>query len=156
MEIYDSHYLAVYRSALRILGSEVDAEEVAHDALLRYFSLLPTARSTINEIRGWLCRIAINRAIDILRSKKVQLVDFSTIDYKVACDEEQEQEGDYTIEMVREAIEGLADKYRVVINLRLFEGYDYSEIGDILDIEESSVRSIFHRAKSKLLERLKR
>jgi RNA polymerase sigma-70 factor (ECF subfamily) len=50
----------------------------------------------------------------------------------------------------------LPEGYRVVLTLRLIEELDYPEIAEMLDINESSVRSQFTRGRQKLVELLKR
>ena len=59
------------------------------------------------------------------------------------------------IEEIREAIIRLPDGFRVVLTLYLLEGYDHEEIGQILDINPSTSRSQFTRARQKLVEMLK-
>ncbi len=62
----------------------------------------------------------------------------------------------YRIEEIREAIMRLPDGFRVVLTLYLLEGYDHEEIGQILDINPSTSRSQFTRARKKLGEMLKK
>ena len=52
---------------------------------------------------------------------------------------------------IRKAMMGMPDGYRVVLSLLLFEGYDYTEAAQILQVEESTVRSQYLRGKRKLL-----
>ena len=58
----------------------------------------------------------------------------------------------FTVEKVRKAIGQLPDGYRVVLSMYLLEGYDHSEIGEILGITESTSKSQFNRSKKKLKE----
>lgn len=58
----------------------------------------------------------------------------------------------FTIEKVKKAIQQLPDGYRVVLSMYLLEGYDHSEIGEILGITESTSKSQFNRSKKKLKE----
>ena len=60
----------------------------------------------------------------------------------------------YTVTQVRDAIGRLPDGYRAVLSLYLLEGYDHSEIGEILGISESTSKSQLNRAKQKLRELL--
>ena len=55
------------------------------------------------------------------------------------------------ISRIRKVMQGMPDGYRVVLSLLLFEGYDYAEAAQILQVEESTVRSQYLRGKRKLL-----
>ena len=60
------------------------------------------------------------------------------------------------VQKIKRALPLLKEKYRVVLSLKLFEGYAYEEIADITKSNEGSVRSRFMRGKEKLVELLKR
>ena len=59
------------------------------------------------------------------------------------------------IDRIREALQQLPNGFRTVLSLYLFEGYDHREIAGILDISESTSKSQYNRAKSRLKEILK-
>ena len=59
---------------------------------------------------------------------------------------------DRSVDEIKAAMNRLAEGYRVVLSLYLFEGYDMEEIASILKIRPASVRSQYLRAKRKLLE----
>jgi len=50
----------------------------------------------------------------------------------------------------------LAGGYRLVLSLNLFEGYDYEEIAQILDLKEVTVRSQYIRGKARLVEEIEK
>ena len=58
----------------------------------------------------------------------------------------------YSVQRIMKAFEQLPDGYRVVFSLYLLEGYDHSEIAEILGITESTSKSQFLRAKQKIKE----
>ena len=59
------------------------------------------------------------------------------------------------IAIVKQAISELPDKYRIVLSLFLFEGYDYNEIAEVTGDKEVTIRSQYMRGKAKLAEALK-
>ena len=59
---------------------------------------------------------------------------------------------DDKVEKVRRALERLPEKYRLVLTLNLFEGYDHDEIGQILGVTASTSRAQLSRGKQKLLQ----
>src|SRR5262245_40757491 len=65
----------LHRYATRMIGSVVDAEDVVQDALAKAYSALPTTPSVAN-MRGWLFRIAHNKAIDYLRRSTHQHLEY--------------------------------------------------------------------------------
>jgi RNA polymerase sigma factor (sigma-70 family) len=59
------------------------------------------------------------------------------------------------VERVRRALSQLPEGYRVVLSLYLFEGYDHEEIGNVLNISETTSRTQYLRGKKRLLDLLK-
>ena len=65
-----------------------------------------------------------------------------------------EEVSSYQVENIKKCIADLPDGFRTVLSLYLLEGYDHSEIAEILMISESTSKSQYHRAKNKLRELL--
>ncbi len=156
-KIYDECHKRLYFTALRILNDSFDAEEVMHDTLLKYFST-EVKFSNNKERDRWLTRVCVNSSIDRLRKRgSVELVslekDFKSEDQSYSESEEYSYKG-ITVKMVKEALEKLADGYRVILSLNLFEGYDYEEIAQITQLKEVTVRTQFIRGKARLVEEL--
>lgn len=63
---------------------------------------------------------------------------------------EEDEEVSYDTGKIFRSIEMLPDGYRVILTLYLLEGYDHSEISQILGIAESTSKSQYSRAKEKL------
>ena len=59
------------------------------------------------------------------------------------------------IRMIKRAMTELPEKYRTVLSLNLFEGYDHDEISGMLGITTSTSRAQLSRGKQKLLALLK-
>ena len=66
-----------------------------------------------------------------------------------------EEEIQYELKRVKNAMMKLPDGYRHVLTLYLFEGYDHSEIAEILGIQETGSKSQYSRGRAKLRELLK-
>ena len=67
----------------------------------------------------------------------------------------EEEDYSYEIKLIHEAIQQLPDGYRIVLTLYLLEGYDHTEISEILGITEGTSKSQYNRAKEKLKTLLK-
>jgi RNA polymerase sigma-70 factor (ECF subfamily) len=73
-------------------------------------------------------------------------------DYAEVHESINEDELQLQVAGLRKAIQKLPDGYRVVLSLYLLEGYDHSEVAEILGISEATSKSQYSRARKKLLE----
>lgn len=155
-KLYRQYAKAMYNTSLRIVNNTADAEDVLQEAFLDAFRSLNDFHyhSTFG---AWLKRIVINKSINILRKRKMYLVELEqTNAYAVTVEEGiDEQELNLKVEQVKKGIQKLADGYRTVLSLYLLEGYDHEEISEILGITHNTVRTQYVRAKQKLLLILK-
>ena len=152
-KIYRLYSKAMFNVGYRITGSEEDAEDALQDAFISAFRNLDSYRGD-SSFGAWLKRIVINKAINVLRKKKHELIPDNE-DWDVAdVEETSEYREELTIERVRQAIGKLPDGYRTVLSLYLLEGYDHQEIAEILGVTESTSKSQLNRAKNKLRELL--
>jgi RNA polymerase sigma-70 factor (ECF subfamily) len=151
-QLYKLYYRNMYNTCLRILNDSAEAEDVMQEAFLSAFEKINTYEGKVS-FGSWLKRIVVNRSLDALRKRKIDLID---IDEKTgpAANEDQvnEEEIEYKVQKVKDAIKQLPDGYRLVLTLYLFEGYDHDEIAEILNISASTSRSQYTRARQKLLK----
>jgi RNA polymerase sigma-70 factor (ECF subfamily) len=147
-ELYSRYYRGMYNVSLRILNHTAEAEDAMQEAFIAAFRQLDTFRGEVN-FGSWLKKIVINRSIDQLRKRKNFTNDLSVLSHQIDEPTVQYDE-EVTPEMVKKAINGLPDNYRIVLSLFLLEGYDHEEIAEILKISNGSSRIIYHRAKEKL------
>ena len=154
--LYRKYAKAMYNTSLRIVNNTAEAEDVLQEAFLDAFRSLNDFNYN-STFGAWLKRIVINKSINILRKRKMHLVELEqTNAYALKEDETlDEQELQYKVEQVKRAIQKLADGYRTVLSLYLLEGYDQEEISEILGITHNTVRTQYMRAKQKLLLILK-
>lgn len=154
--LYRQYSKAMYNTSLRIVNNAADAEDVLQEAFLDAFRTLHdfNYRSTFG---AWLKKIVINKSINVLRTRKINLVDMETTDLQAVTEEEtiNEEEIHYRVEEVKKLIRKLPDGYRTVLSLYLLEGYDHEEISQILNISHNTVRTQYVRAKQKLLSIIK-
>lgn len=154
--LYRQYAKAMYNTSLRVVNNTADAEDVLQEAFLDAFRSLNDFHyhSTFG---AWLKRIVINKSINVLRKRKMNLVELDQTNAYALTDDEKldEHEIQYKVEQVKKGIEKLADGYRTVLSLYLLEGYDQEEISEILGISHNTVRTQYIRAKQKLLQILK-
>lgn len=147
-EVYKLYANAMYNVALRIVNHDAEAQDVLQEAFLDAFNRIDNFRQETT-FGLWLKQIVINRSINYLRKRKMQLVSMDEVD--IAEEPEADlEETQLKVNLIKEAISELPDGYRVVLTLYLFEGYDHEEIAHILKITENTSRSQYMRAKKKL------
>jgi RNA polymerase sigma-70 factor (ECF subfamily) len=159
-DLYQQYVKAMYNVCLRILNHEAEAEDVLQEAFMDAFSHIGSFRGQ-STFGAWLKQIVVNRAINHLRSRRLELVDMES--HRLGEDdgpdfadtEPYDEMGvQLEVERVRQAMQQLPEGYRVVLSLYLFEGYDHEEIGKVLNISETTSRTQYLRGKKRLLELL--
>lgn len=135
----------VYRLAYAMVRSRHDADDVFQEVFLRYHRAAP-AFETEEHQKAWLLKVTANCAKSLRaapwRRRTVPLEDV----YAYADPAESAVDG---------ALAQLPAKYRAVVHLYYYEGYQTEEIARILDRSPSAVRSQLTRARQKLKELLK-
>jgi RNA polymerase sigma factor (sigma-70 family) len=144
--LYNQYSKAMYNLAYRMLNNREDAEDMLQDSFIECFRNIESFRFE-STFGAWLKKIVVNRCINQLKKKKIDVTLFDTLP-PIAAEEEDETSFD-TKEIFR-GIEMLPDGYRIILTLYLLEGYDHSEISQILGISESTSKSQYSRAKEKL------
>jgi RNA polymerase sigma-70 factor, ECF subfamily len=151
----------VYRLALRITGSNEDAEEVAQDALW-------TAARKISTFKGeaafgsWLYRIAANAAYQKLRARRAKSHEIAMDDVLPAFDDagrhfepmadwservdEQALQGELR-RVLGAAIDELPPDYRTALVMHDVEGLSNPDIAEALGISLPAVKSRVHRSR---------
>ena len=151
--LYKLYSRAMYNVGFRITGNEEDAEDVLQEAFVSAFKNLNHYRGD-SSFGSWVKKIVINKAINLLKKRKWELMPENE-EFDVPAEEpEQEFRPELQVEMVRNAIMQLPDGYRSVLSMYLLEGYDHQEIAEIMGITESTSKSQLNRAKAKLRELL--
>lgn len=137
--------------AFRIVGNIADAEDVLQESFLDAFNKVKDFRQETT-FGLWLKQIVVHRSVNLLRKRKVEWVELGENELDGIADEivDNDDEIQYQVAVVKQAMNKLPEGYRVVLSLYLLEGYDHEEIGQILNIAENTSRTQFLRAKRKL------
>ncbi|WP_299515205.1 sigma-70 family RNA polymerase sigma factor [Mucilaginibacter sp.] len=155
-ELYKLYSKAMLNVAFRIVGNVGEAEDVLQEAFLDAFKRIKDFRQETT-FGLWLKQIVVSRSINLLRKRKVELVELGDDIDNIADEEpDDEEETQYKVALIKQAMNELPEGYKLVISLYLLEGYDHEEIGQILGITENTSRTQFLRAKRKLSEILTR
>ncbi|MBU3822214.1 sigma-70 family RNA polymerase sigma factor [Flavobacteriaceae bacterium XHP0103] len=145
---------AMYNVCKRIVKIDEDAEDIIQDCFIEAFGKLSSFRYE-STFGSWLKKIVINKSINHLKKRKIQIVPLNNEIYHLK-EETIENSPKMDIKKVSKGIELLPAGYQQIINLYLIEGYDHVEIGEVLGITASTSKSQYHRAKKKLIEIINR
>ena len=151
--LYKLYARSMYNVGFRIVNNTGEAEDVLQEAFISAFKNLEYYRGEAS-FGSWLKRIVVNKAINVLKKRRLERFPESEEVDVPEAQEPEEMEFPYTVVQVKRAIASLPDGYRAVLSLYLLEGYDHSEIAEILGITESTSKSQFNRSKKKLISLL--
>lgn len=154
-ELYEKYSKAMFNTCLRLLNDRPEAEDILQESFIEAFRNLASFEYRTS-FGGWLKQICVNRCINQLKKRKMVFVDIGRSGAEVSDETTvDENEIEFKVATVKQAISMLPDGYRTVLSLYLLEGYDHEEISEILDVAESTTRTQYIRAKQKLLNLLK-
>jgi RNA polymerase sigma-70 factor (ECF subfamily) len=158
-ELVGRYKKKVYSIAYQMLGNHLDADEVAQETFVRLYNRRHQLKD-VNYFSGFLMRIATNYSIDLIRKhqKKIPLADDNEIvslptasnSDKLDHQPDQAMEKKETFSKVRKAMEQLPPKQRITVILHDIEDFSKSEIAEIMDCPQATVRSNLHIARLKL------
>lgn len=157
VKIYKENYYFMYHVAYSILQHQEDAENAVQDA---FVTLAETKekylRSDNKNIKGLCIIIAKNKALDILRKRKVMSEE--SLENLVICDTipQNQPEEAYLIEEEKDwlmkVIAKTPEMSRIVLELRYVYEYNIHEIARILGISRKTAETRLYRAKIKMRE----
>ncbi len=158
------HIEALYSFACNLTYNSQDADDLVQETYMRAYRAIESFQSGTNA-KAWLFQILKNVYINAYRKRSKQPVHVDYEDVSLVRGEEETASSSYTdlrVELfdkmlgdeVTAAINSLSSEYRMVIELREFDGFSYDEIAVLLDIPVGTVRSRLFRARDLLKEQL--
>ena len=147
--LYEKYSAKMLVVCYRYAHNREDAEDMLQEGLIKVFSQIHTFESR-GALEGWIRRIVVHTCINILKKNKrfnesVDLIHASSLQVR-----EESIPSIIQAKEVVECIRILPIGYRTVLNLYAIEGFSHKEISSMLDIEESTSRSQYTRAKAML------
>lgn len=164
-EFYQEHHRRLYNISLRILRDSDEAEEVMQDTILKFVTA-PGSFSSPEQVSAWLARTCIRASIDRLRRRERREAFLEEYGREESGHEDpvawepcppERSEGFPALPSVcevRAAMERLPEPYALILDLVLIEGLDYGEIAGLTGKKETTLRSLYSRGRSKLIEML--
>jgi len=137
----------LHRYCARMIGSVVDAEDVVQDALAKAYAALPT--TSVANMRGWLFRIAHNKAIDHLRRAGNQRMEHLD-EYALPADPDPPLDERELVALALSVFLKLAPKQRSCVILKDVMGYSLADISELLDATVPEIKAALHRGRARL------
>lgn len=147
IDIYEQHNAELYRYAFRLLGDRDLAEECVAETFSRFLQTIKKGRTTIENVRAYLFRVAHNWVTDYYRSMSSQ-----TLPLKADLLEEngsnpaQVVAQELEIERVRAALLQLSEEQQRVIVLRVLDEWSHEEVASVLGKTAEATRALQYRA----------
>jgi len=148
-ELYNKYSPKMLAVCYRFAHNREDAEDMLQEGFIKVFLQIHTFENR-GAFEGWIRRIVVHTCINILKKNKkfnesVDIIHATSLQVR-----EESVPSIVQAKQVVECIRVLPIGYRTVLNLYAIEGYSHREIGAMLDIEESTSRSQYTRAKQML------
>lgn len=148
-ELYHRYSPKMMAVCYRFAHSKEDAEDMLQEGFIKVFSQIHSFRNQ-GAFEGWIRRIIVHTCINHLKKHKrfnesVDLIYASTVQIR-----EESIPSIVQAKQIVDSIRMLPMGYRTVLNLYAIEGYSHKEISVMLEIEESTSRSQYTRAKQML------
>lgn len=150
-QLYQLYAKAMYNICYRMMNNREEAEDLLQESFTEAFMRLDTYRFE-SSIGAWLKRITINKCINALKKRKAVLIIMDNLPEPAGSENTDTDIPGLSVERVQRAMELLPEGYRVVFSLYLLEGYDHTEISQIMGITEATSKSQYSRAKQRMKE----
>lgn len=143
-DLMQSQMQNMYKTARSILSQDADVADAISETILTCWEQLGSLKHN-HYFRTWMTRILVNKCYDLIRKNKMVLPEEMTADTGY-----RENEFD-NIEW-KQTLDSLPEKYRLVMMFYYVEGFKISEISQILELSEGTVKSRLARGRDRLTE----
>lgn len=142
-ELYKLFSGKLFSTCLKYSRNYVEAQDNLQDAFLTIFDKIEQYKHK-GSFEGWLKRITVNTVLQRYRSEKVfDIINENTTEaVEVEVDETQ-----ISIDYLLQIIQELPDRYRLVFNLYVLDGYSHKDIAEMLNITVGTSKSNLARAR---------
>ena len=140
----------LFSICLKYSDNYANAEDTLQDAFITIFNKIGQYKGQ-GSFEGWMKRITINTALQKYRKQKVfEIINEEQIEETEVEIDEDEISLDYLLQIIQQ----LPDRYRLVFNLYVLDGYSHKEIAEMLDISAGTSKSNLARARYILKEKI--
>ena len=146
--IFNSFYNRIHSFTLLRVGNVHDAEDIASDVFVRVAEKLDTYDPNKAAFSTWIFTITLNEIRRYFRARKTECSpdDMADLADRLDIEEELLRREEYV--RLYEAIDKLNDNQKDAVLLKYFGGLTNIKVAEVLDLSESSVGVLLHRAKN--------
>lgn len=150
-QLYKQYASKLFSLCLKYSKNYAEAEDNLHDAFITVFSKIDQYNNK-GSFEGWLKRIAINTSLQRYRENLgvYDITDEGNIE-DVSVDINDK---DLSIDFLLGLIQELPDRYRLVFNLYVLDGYTHVEISELINISIGTSKSNLARARLILKDKI--
>jgi RNA polymerase sigma-70 factor (ECF subfamily) len=163
--LVEAHQYRVVGTVAKMLGDEMDAEDLAQQVFIRVWKSAPRYEPTA-KFTTWLFKITRNLVFNELRRRRrhgTQSLDAVADDDHLplqAADTSSKAPDTALLDAemqtaIQAAIDQLPEMQRMAIVLRRYDEFSYEEIAEILSLSVPAVKSVLFRARTELREKLR-
>ncbi|HLP72207.1 MAG TPA: RNA polymerase sigma factor [Bacteroidales bacterium] len=159
-EIVERYRRMVARTVKGMLGDSVYAEDIGQEVFIKLYHSLSEFRGD-SKLSTYIQRIAVNLTLNEIKRRKRFFTMFSQTgnnelhEYDVP-DHHDTQEQREAREVVEKALQSLEPRFRVIVTMRMLQGYSTKETAEILKLPLGTVLSRLSRAQEQLKDILKK
>jgi RNA polymerase sigma-70 factor (ECF subfamily) len=147
-ELYNLFSGKLFAICLKYSRNRVEAEDNLQDAFLTVFDKIEQYKYK-GSFEGWIKRITVNTVLQRYRNEKVfELINENKVEEPRVEIEEDTISIDYLLKIIQE----LPDRYRLIFNLYVLDGYSHKDIAEMLKINIGTSKSNLARARHILKE----
>jgi RNA polymerase sigma-70 factor, ECF subfamily len=145
-ELFLRHYAQVYRVLYQLLADRQAAEDLVQETFLTLFRQPPPPQAA-GPLPAWLCRVALNRGYNVLRSDRRERARLPhLVEPDTSLDPQVESQRREDRRRVRATLAALPERQRSLLLLRYAE-LSYAEIATVLDVAPGSIGTLLARAE---------
>jgi len=155
IQLYDRYAPVLLAVCLRYVSNRSEADDILQETFLKIFKSIKDYSAQGN-FEGWLKKIAVNTAITHYHKEKkhyyheeIEELNDTEVDISLSPDKEYDAKELYAL------LKKMPEGYRVIFNLYAIEGYKHKEIAIKLNVEESTSKTQYLRAKKWLIKEMK-
>jgi RNA polymerase sigma factor (sigma-70 family) len=153
--LYNQYAPMLLGVCARYVADKAEAEDVLQESFLKIFKSIKEY-SGKGHFENWMRKIVVNTAITYFHREKKHYYHDELEDVR---DEEVQlnitPDSEYSMKELQELLQRMPDGYKVVFNLFAVEGYKHKEIAEQLNIDESTSKTQYLRAKNWLIKEMK-
>lgn len=159
-EFVEEYQRLVAHVVFRIVKSSADREDLCQDVFVKAYENLSGFHFQ-SKMSTWLAKIAYNSCLNYLEKKRIPLYEddaahedaFGELPSDASLPTELLEQDDAVSRLLAE-VDTLPVAYKTIVTLYHLDELSYSEIGDVMNLPEGTVKSYLFRARSMLRERM--